>query len=55
MPWKAKHAPKTVRGKKRRKRWASIANACLASGKSEGACKRIASGVLKKRRESSDA
>lgn len=51
MPWTSKSAPKTVRGKKNRRQWANIANSCLASGKPEGACKRMASGVMRKQRK----
>ncbi len=51
MPWTAKSAPKTVKGAKRRRQWAKIANKCLASGKPEGQCKRIASGTMKKLRK----
>ena len=52
MPWTSKSAPKKVRGKKRRRQWAKIANQCLEKGRSEGDCKRVASGVLKAQRKS---
>jgi hypothetical protein len=51
MPWTARSAPKTVRGAKKRRQWAKIANSELRSGKGEGTAKRIASATMKKQRK----
>jgi uncharacterized protein YdaT len=53
MPWTARSAPKTVRGAKKRRQWARIANSELRSGKREGVAKRIASAKMKKLRSKS--
>jgi uncharacterized protein YdaT len=53
MPWNSRSAPKTVRGAKKRRQWAKIANAELRAGKREGAAKRIASSVMKRQRKKS--
>lgn len=50
MPWTAKSAPKTVRGKKARARWAKIANGVLRRTGKDSLAKRTASGVMKRAR-----
>jgi len=51
MPWTSRSAPKTVRGAKKRRQWAKIANSELRSGKREGTAKRIANAFMKKQRK----
>jgi len=53
MPWTSRSAPKTVRGAKKRRQWARVANSELRSGKREGTAKRIANAFMKKRRKKS--
>jgi len=50
MPWTSRSAPKTVRGAKKRRQWAKIANSVLKRTGSDKTAKIAANAVLKKQR-----
>ena len=50
MPWNSRSAPKTVRGAKKRRQWAKIANSVLKRTGSEKSAKIAANTVMKKQR-----
>ena len=50
MPWNSRSAPKTVRGVKKRRQWAKIANSVLKRTGSEKTAKIAANTVMKKQR-----
>lgn len=53
MPWTSRSAPKTVKGKKKRRQWAKVANSVLKKTHDERTAKIAANTVMKKQRKKS--
>jgi hypothetical protein len=51
MPWRSRSAPRTVRGTKKRRQWAKIANSVLRKTGDDGLAKRAANTAMKKLRK----
>lgn len=56
MPWSVSDVDKHIKGLSdtEKKRWVATANSCLADGKDDGTCVRLANGVVSKNKETQD-